>query len=296
MTKPAITDPDSGNELAAPYPEEIRREGNVPPGPSYGVRGTGDHWPGLDGVAKRTLMAAHVARLMGRPARRTAPGPLRSRPEHWEALTATQGGFAALVVNLALGEVTRGVVRGHSCGEIIAIEKDNWGIRPLIMHRILRRMGLAAVARVTQAQARAATGVHQLGIGTPDSCAKAYHALGSLARLTEDRVNLALSVRAAHQSLDRAYMREEVRSLCPVLDVPMAVWYPSDEVTVHWWRTTGSCIVDVKAQRGVDQGCPLANPVFGISSAVWRSGPFGPSGLGTRGPPTPVCRRRPVPP
>ena len=62
-------------------------------------------------------------------------------------------------------------------------------------------------------------------------------------------------------------MRKEVHDLCPVLDVPMAVWYPEDEETVHWWRTADGRTVDIRAQRGVDQGCPLASPVFGISTA-----------------------------
>ena len=170
-TKPAVSDADRAGELRALFPAAL-------PGSGWHQRQADDklapldkYWESPDGVQRRAQMAAHVARAVRRPARRTAPGPLGSRPEHWEVLTATCDGverFSRLVVDLALGQVPRRVVRGHSRGEIIAIPKENGGLRPLIMHSILRRMGLAAVTRVTQVQARAAAGHHQLGMGTPD--------------------------------------------------------------------------------------------------------------------------------
>ena len=296
LTKPAITDKGRLDELKALFPSAPVRADGPAEQPCVESPPSDGYWTGVDGAARRALMKAHVVRSIRRPARRTAPGPMGSRPEHWEVLTATHDGverFASLVVDLALGQVPRGVVRGHSRGEVIAIGKDKGGMRPLVTHSILRRMGLAAVTRVTQAQAKVAAGVHQLGIGTPDGCAKAYHALGSLSRTAPGRVILALDVEAAHQSLDRAFMRAEVHDLCPVLDVPLAVWYPSDEDTIHWWRTTSGEVVNIKAQRGVDQGCPLASPVFGIATArpadralraIQAKDPF------------PVCRRHPVPP
>jgi hypothetical protein len=270
MTKPAVTDKARVEELRALFPPAPLIDAELLPDAAGDAPRATKYWEGAEGAAKRALMVSYVVRSVRRPARRTAPGPMGSRPEHWEVLTATSDGverFANLVVDLALGQVPRGVVRGHSHGEVIAIEKDNGGIRPLVMHSILRRVGLAAVTRVTKAQAKVAAGTHQLGIGTPDGCAKAYHALGCLSRIAPGRAILALDVSAAHQSLDRPFMRREVHDLCPVLDVPLAVWYPEGEDTVHWWRTASGEVVNITAQRGVDQGCPLASPVFGISTA-----------------------------
>ena len=68
------------------------------------------------------------------------------------------------------------------------------------------------------------------------------------------------------QSLDRDWMMQETRDLCPVLERPLAVWYPRDEPTVHWWRTSKGDIVDVVAGNGLDQGCPLACPAYGVST------------------------------
>ena len=47
-------------------------------------------------------------------------------------------------------------------------------MRSLIMHSVHRRLGLGAVAEATQAEAMAASGVHQYGVGAKDGCVKAY--------------------------------------------------------------------------------------------------------------------------
>ena len=78
---------------------------------------------------------------------------------------------------------------------------------------------------------------------------------------------MSLDVSAAHQSLDRAWMMQEIHDLCPVLERPLAVWYPRGEPTTHWWRTADGKIVEVPAGNGLDQGCPLACPTYGISTA-----------------------------
>ena len=78
---------------------------------------------------------------------------------------------------------------------------------------------------------------------------------------------MSCDVSAAHQSLDRDWMMKEVRDLCPVLERPLAIWYPRDEPTVHLWRTSDGKIVEVPAGNGLDQGCPLACPTYGVSTA-----------------------------
>ena len=113
----------------------------------------------------------------------------------------------------------------------------------------------------------AAAGVHQYGVGAKDGCIKAYHATAALIELNPEKAIMSLDVSAAHQSLDRAWMMQEVRDLCPVLERPLAVWYPQGEPTTHWWRTADGKIVEVPAGNGLDQGCLLACPTYGISTA-----------------------------
>ena len=133
--------------------------------------------------------------------------------------------MAALIVRLALGQEPKAVARAHAAGEILAIAKTDGGMRPLIMHSIHRRIGLGAVARATQAEIMAASGVHQLGIGARDGCVKAFHATAALVELNPGKPIMSCDISAAHQSLDQAWMMQEVHDLCPVLERPLAVWY-----------------------------------------------------------------------
>ena len=57
-----------------------------------------------------------------------------------------------------------------------------------------------------------------------------------------------------------------MRALRPTLERPLAVWYPQDEPTVHYWRLGPGDVRDVLAEDGLDQGCPLACPAFGVST------------------------------
>ena len=67
--------------------------------------------------------------------------------EHLEVLKCTTDGvqrMAALIVRLVLGLEPVAVVQAHSIGEVIATEKADSGIRPLIMSSVFRRAGLGA--------------------------------------------------------------------------------------------------------------------------------------------------------
>ena len=62
---------------------------------------------------------------------------MATRVEHLENLKHTENGverMATLIVRLALGQEPKAVTRAHATGEVLAIEKPNAGMRPLIMH------------------------------------------------------------------------------------------------------------------------------------------------------------------
>ena len=174
--------------------------------------------------------------------------------------------MASLIVRLALGREPGAVVRAHATGEILAIAKPDGGMRPFILHSIHRRTGLGAIARATQAETMAASGVRQLGWGER----WLYQGLSRHCRLGgthPEKPTMSCDVSAAHQSLGRAWVMQEVHDFCPVLERPLAVWYPRDEPTTHWWRTSDGKVVDIPAGNGLDQGCPLACPTYGVSIA-----------------------------
>ena len=133
------------------------------------------------------------------------------------------------------------------------------------MSSVFRRAGLGAIARVTQADAAAASGMFQLGVGAKDGCVKALYATAVLAELKPSKAVMACDVSAARQSLHRSFMMQEVKARCPVLERPLAVWYPQDRPNVHWWRVAPGDVREIESANGLDQGCPLASPAFGIS-------------------------------
>ena len=245
---------------AAPAPEGDVVPPGTPPRELPPEQGDG---PGRERIKP---VVAHVEQAIRKPARRSQPGPLATRPEHFEDTEDGVRRMANLIVRLVLGQETRNVTRAHATGEVIATEKPKGGIRPLIMSSIFRRIGLGAIAKSTQAEAMAASGPHQLGVGAKDGCVKAFRAIAVLAEVRPTKAAMSCDVGAAHQSLNRRFITQEVMAFCPILERPLAVWYPQEEPTVHWWRVGPGSVMDVLAEDGLDQGCTLACPAFGVSS------------------------------
>ena len=194
---------------------------------------------------------------------------MATRAEHPENLKHSEDGvecMAALTVRFALGQELQAGFRAHATGEILSRSRTAVCARSSCSASTGVRIGLGAVARATQAETMAASGVHQLGVGARDGCVKAFHATAALVELNPGKPIMSCDVSAAHQSLDRAWMMQEVHDLCPVLERPLAVWYPRDEPTTHWRRTSDGKVVDIPAGNGLDQGCPLECPTYGVST------------------------------
>ena len=68
---------------------------------------------------------------------------------------------------------------------------------------------------------------------------------------------------AAHQHLDRTHAATMLQKHCPKLLQPFLTWY--GRRTGHLWTIASGETVNVWSERGVDQGDPLANPVFAVS-------------------------------
>ena len=224
---PPITDPSRETDLRALFPKpppRAPRAGDVP----RVDRELPPEWLTAQALAPTRQMEATVAATIRSPTKLSKPGPMATRAEHLENLKHSEDGverMVALIVRLALGQEPKAVVRANATGEILAIAKPDGGMRPLIMYSIHRRVGLGAVARANHAETMAASRVHQSGVEARDGCVKAFHATAALRNST--RVNpscMSCDVSAAHQSLDRAWMMQEVHDLCPVLERPLAVW------------------------------------------------------------------------
>ena len=259
---PPITDPSRETDLRALFPKPPPRALRADDVPRVD-RGLPREWLTVQALARTRQMEATVAATIRSPTRLSKPELMVTKVEHLENLKHSEDGverMAVLIVRLALGQEPKAVVRAHATGEILATAKPDGGMRPLIMHSIHKRIGLGAVARATQAETMVASGVHQLGVGARDGCVKALHAIAASVEFNPGKPIMGCDVSAAHQSLDRAWMMQEVHDLCPVLERPLAIWYPRDEPTTHWRRTSDGKVVDIPAGNGLDQGCPQACP------------------------------------
>ena len=184
-----IIDPGRETDLRAFFPKPPPRAARAADTPQVG-RELPPGWLTVQALARVRQMEATVAATIRSPDRLSKPGPMATRAEHLENLKYSEDGverMAALIVRFALGREPKAVVRAHATGEILAIAEPDGGMHPVIMHSIHRRIGLGAVARATQAETMAASGVHQLGVWARDGCVKAYHATAALVELNPGR-------------------------------------------------------------------------------------------------------------
>ena len=179
-----ITDPSRETDLRALFPKPPPRAPRAADAPRLG-RELPPGWLTAQALARTRQMEATVAATIRSLNRLSKPGPMATRVEHLENLKHSEHGverMAAFIVRHALGQEPKAIVRAHATGEILAIAKPDGGMRPFIMHSI--HIGLGAVARTTQAETMAVSGVHQLGVWGRDGCIKAFHATAALVELT----------------------------------------------------------------------------------------------------------------
>ena len=236
--------PCEGPPLAATCPEEHQ-------------------WPHEDILE----LASFISTQLMKKKKRKAPGPLGGRLEHWHVLQIVDKGAkdaGLLLANLALGLVPGDVVAAHARCELLpSLKPGGAGLRPLQLGSVCRRIAMGGLVKYVAAAVRDAVGPDQLAMGVPDGCAKAFQAIRSKCRQQPHRVVLAEDCVAAHQQLLRAHAASQLAKHCPKLMQPFLAWY--GRVSAHTWVTARGDTIDVIAERGLDQGDPLANPVFNIS-------------------------------
>ena len=208
-----------------------------------------------------------IVALLQKKRKRTAPGVLGGRLEHWHVLQLADDGAKTagrLLAHLALGLVPEDVIAAHARCEVVPSEKPgNSGLRPMQLGSVCRRIAMSGIVKFVKADVQVAVGPDQLGIGAQDGCAKAFQAMQSKCRLQPQRVILAEDCKAAHQHLERPYAAQQLERHCPKLLQPFLVWY--GRVSKHSWHVASGDSISISAERGLDQGDPIANPVFALA-------------------------------
>lgn len=160
-----------------------------------------------------------------------------------------------------MGEAPPDVIKAHSVGQALALQKPGGGIRPLCCGSVVRRLGARAACKAFSADLRQAVGPYQWAIGRPSGM---------------EAVRKVMGVLAEH----RPHAAFEVGRLVPELSPVARTMY--SEPTGHlWWDDSGAAW-EVSARARVDQGCPLSPCFFAL--AVARSLGLLQAELGARGP------------
>ena len=124
---------------------------------------------------------------------------------------------------------------------------------------------MTGICRLLKLEVQVAGGPDQLGTGASDGCTKVYHAARTKCRLDIKVGIVARDIRSAFQHLNRTYAATEISNHCPTLLQPFLVWY--GRTGRHVWRTAAGDLHDIVANTGVDQGDPVAGPVYAVATA-----------------------------
>ena len=169
-----------------------------------------------------------------------------------------------LLANLALGHVSEEVVAAHARSEVVTPEKLAGGLRPLLLGSACRRQGMRGVTKLLRTEIQSACGPDQLGTGAPDGCTRVYHAARSKCRRSLAHGIAARGIESAHQNLNRNWAASQLKHHVPALLQPFTVGYARK--VEHCWRSSSGGLYSVLSQCGLDQGDPIANAVFAVST------------------------------
>ena len=111
----------------------------------------------------------------------------------------------------------------------------------------------------------AASGAQQFGVGVKAGVEALHKTLCARAELSPGPSVLALEVRNAFTSLDRAVAATNIAATLPVLAPVFQAWY--GQSTVHQVGDGTQKRREVRQLGGLDQGCPLSPASFAAAVA-----------------------------
>lgn len=217
---------------------------------------------------QRAALEAQVQQGIRHFPRISGPGPLGSRFEHWASLSLRQDGLAAAGVVLTrwlLGEAPDAALRAHAAGRLLALEKAGGGTRPLVCGSVVRRLAAKAAAQAAASELRATSGPHQHGVSTSAGAELLHKKLTALADVRPGHVFVSLDAENAFNAVSRAEVLKRISVGVPGLSLAAATLY--GQPTTHYWTDSDGQAHQVRAERGVDQGCPLSPGLFAVALA-----------------------------
>ena len=105
-------------------------------------------------------LAMTIATLLQKKRKRTAPGVLGGRLEHWHVLQVADDGAKTagrLLAHLALRLVPEDVIAAHARCEVVPSEKpSNGGLRPMQLGSVYRRIAVSGIVKFVKADVQVA--------------------------------------------------------------------------------------------------------------------------------------------
>jgi hypothetical protein len=201
-----------------------------------------------------------------RAPRRRAPGPGGGRNEHWHFMPDYTPQWEPLQecwLNLSLGRVPPNVLAAVAGARVLAGDKGGGKVRPFALGHTLRRLLARSVARVFAGRVGEAVRPFNYALGMP-SGAEAMHksVLCDLARRPAANLD-SFDVTNAHNEVERAGLIEAVRESVPDLGPWVEPWLRTE--AVHVCHLPGASPVQLRKNRGGDQGDPLINLLFPLA-------------------------------
>ena len=156
-------------------------------------------------------------------------------------------------------------MRALLAARLVALRKPNGKVRPIACGSVVRRLAARAACDVFRADISRACGPFQYAVGKRAGCEVVHKCLTALAEGSPQAVVLAFDVQNAYNSVPRGVLLAAVARRAPAL-LPLAhAWLA--QPTTHLYWDEGTSGHGVRAERGVDQGCPLSPAFFAIAIA-----------------------------
>ncbi len=208
-----------------------------------------------------------VAKMVRSFLKGSAGGPSGLKPQHIKdaAIPGCEDELfrvlAVVLSMLARGDVPQ-EVRPFLCGaSLVALPKEDGGLRPIAVGECLRRLVGKCLAHSASAQARERLEPLQVGVGTPGGAEAVIHVVRnwcSRHHADPNRVLLKVDVENAFNSVDRQAILEAVREFSAAL-VPWADFTYANDSTLILGHER------VSSRRGVQQGDPLGPLFFSLA-------------------------------
>ena len=153
---------------------------------------------------------------------------LGCRLEHLATCKEDPSSFDLLceaIVRITLGHVPNEILHALRTCEVVAQDKDNGEVRPLLLSATVRRLGLRALVRIRKDQLREAAGKTQYGVGRKQGAQLLQKKLEAQAELRPDATIIKIDIKAAFQNVKRSKAVQAVALALPEVADVIKTWY-----------------------------------------------------------------------